>query len=158
MVAELSRSSFKAAFAAKNTPEDMASYLQQAFAPEVIAAEFSDLNNCFILAECGHEMAGYAKLHRASQEPCISTAQTIELERLYTATELIGCGVGGQLMLEAIRIAREERCESIWLGVWEHNTSAIRFYKRQGFLDVGSHAFMLGKDRQIDRIMELSLI
>ncbi len=157
-VAELSRLSFKAAFAAVNTPEDMASYLQQAFAPEVIAGEFSDLNGCFILAECGQELAGYAKLRRDSQEVCISATQTIELERLYTVTELIGRGVGAKLMQEAIRIAREEHCESIWLGVWEHNADAIRFYQRQGFLDVGSHAFILGEDRQIDRIMEFSLV
>ena len=61
-VAELSRSSFKAAFAAVNTPEDMNSYLQQAFAPEVMADEFSDMNSCFILAECGQELAGYKVL------------------------------------------------------------------------------------------------
>ena len=157
-VAELSVSSFSAAFAAVNSSENMASYLQQAFAPEVMAAEFSNPNNCFILAEYGEELAGYAKLRSDGEEPCISVTRAIELERLYTATELIGQGVGALLMQEVIRIARQEHCESLWLGVWEHNTDAIRFYQRQGFLDVGSHAFMLGEDRQIDRIMELSLL
>ena len=157
-VAELSISSFSAAFAAVNSPENMASYLQQSFAPEVMAAEFSNPNNCFILAEYGDELAGYAKLRRDSEEPCISANQAMELERLYTATELIGQGVGALLMQEAIRIARQEHCESLWLGVWEHNTDAIRFYQRLGFLDVGSHAFMLGEDRQIDRIMELHIV
>ena len=156
-VVELSVSSFTAAFAAVNSPENMASYLQQAFAPEVMVAEFSNPYNCFILAEYGDQLAGYAKLCSDSEEPCISVTRAIELERLYTATELIGQGVGALLMQEAIRIARQEHCESLWLGVWEHNTDAIRFYQRQGFLDIGSHAFMLGEDRQIDRIMELSL-
>jgi ribosomal protein S18 acetylase RimI-like enzyme len=157
-VAELSVSSFTAAFAAVNTPENMAFYLQQAFAPEVIAAEFSNPNNCFILAEYGDEFAGYAKLRSDSKEPCISATRAIELERLYTATALIGRGVGAQLLQEVIRIARQEHYESLWLGVWEHNTAAIRFYQRQGLSDVGSHAFMLGEDRQVDRIMELSLV
>jgi GNAT superfamily N-acetyltransferase len=157
-VAELSRSSFTAAFAAVNTPEDMASYLQQSFALEVMTAEFSDPNNCIILAESHQGLAGYAKLRRDSDEPCIKAARTIELERLYTAAELVGRGVGALLMQEAIRTARQEHYESLWLGVWEHNLDAIRFYQREGFLDVGSHAFMLGEDRQTDRIMELSLV
>jgi ribosomal protein S18 acetylase RimI-like enzyme len=157
-VAELSRSSFTAAFAAENTPEDMASYLQQAFALDVMKVEFSDPNNSIILAENRKELAGYAKLRRDSKEPCINATRAIELERLYTAAELIGRGVGALLMQEAIRTARQEHYESLWLGVWDHNSGAIRFYQRQGFLDVGSHAFMLGEDRQIDRIMELSLV
>ena len=157
-VAELSRSSFTAAFAAVNTPENMDSYLQQAFALEVMAVEFSNPNNCIILAESHQELAGYAKLRRDSEEPCVNTIRAIELERLYTAPELIGRGVGALLMQEAIRTARQEHYESLWLGVWEHNSDAIRFYQREGFLDVGSHSFMLGKDRQIDRIMELSLV
>lgn len=157
-ISELSVSSFTAAFEAVNSPENMASYLQQVFSREVMEAEFSNPNNFFILAEYGEELAGYAKLRSDSEEPCVRVTRAIELERLYTATELIGQGVGALLMQEAIRIARQEHCESLWLGVWEHNTGAIRFYQRQGFLDVGSHAFMLGEDRQIDRIMELPLL
>lgn len=85
-VAKLAVASFSAAFAAVNSPENMASYLQQSFAPEVMAAEFSNPNNCFILAEYGDELAGYAKLRRDSEEPCIGANQAMELERLYTAT------------------------------------------------------------------------
>ena len=155
-VAELSVSSFSAAFAAVNSPENMASYLQQSFAPEVMAAELSNPNNCFILAESDGELVGYARLRRDCEEPCISASHAMELERLYNATEIIGQSVGALLMQQVIRITRLEHCESLWLGVWEHNTAAIRFYQRQGFLDAGSHAFMLGEDRQVDRIMELT--
>ena len=42
---------------------------------------------------------------------------------------------------------------TIWLGVWEHNARAIAFYRRWGFADVGTTDFMLGRDRQTDRIM-----
>jgi ribosomal protein S18 acetylase RimI-like enzyme len=56
-----------------------------------------------------------------------------------------------------IKIAKSEGFTTLWLGVWEHNDRAIEFYKRQGFVDVGQHDFWLGKDRQIDRIMQLTL-
>jgi ribosomal protein S18 acetylase RimI-like enzyme len=45
----------------------------------------------------------------------------------------------------------------VWLGVWEHNTRAIRFYEAHGFSPAGSHDFFLGSDRQTDIIMRRSL-
>lgn len=154
---KLARSSFIATFAAVNTAEDMKDYLQRAFAVEVMQAELSDNHNSFIVAEIDAELAGYAKLRRGSHEPCITAEGHIEMERLYTATELIGRGVGAMLMQKSIEMARAERCEVLWLGVWEKNAAAIRFYQREGFIDVGSHPFMLGSDRQVDRIMQLAL-
>ena len=45
----------------------------------------------------------------------------------------------------------------IWLGVWEHNVSAIRFYERNQFQLFGKHSFILGSDEQTDLLMELHL-
>jgi ribosomal protein S18 acetylase RimI-like enzyme len=46
---------------------------------------------------------------------------------------------------------------SLWLGVWEHNTKAISFYKSLGFIPYGEHDFHLGSDRQRDILMRLEL-
>jgi hypothetical protein len=37
--------------------------------------------------------------------------------------------------------------------VWEHNPRAIAFYRKADFLDVGSTIYMVGPDRQVDRVM-----
>jgi ribosomal protein S18 acetylase RimI-like enzyme len=50
--------------------------------------------------------------------------------------------------------AKEQSKESIWLGVWEKNPSAIAFYESLGFKKVGQHTFLFGNDEQIDYIME----
>lgn len=42
---------------------------------------------------------------------------------------------------------------TLWLGVWEGNARAKAFYLKTGFVDVGSHVFMVGTDRQTDRIL-----
>ena len=41
----------------------------------------------------------------------------------------------------------------VWLGVWEFNPRAIRFYTRHGFKKVGDHKFVLGNDAQNDWLM-----
>lgn len=42
---------------------------------------------------------------------------------------------------------------SIWLSVWERNRRAMAFYVKSGFREVGSTAFILGTDRQRDRVL-----
>lgn len=41
-----------------------------------------------------------------------------------------------------------------WLGVWERNDRAIRFYARHGYERCGEHVFQLGDDAQTDYIMQ----
>jgi ribosomal protein S18 acetylase RimI-like enzyme len=41
----------------------------------------------------------------------------------------------------------------VWLGVWEFNPRAIKFYTRYGFKKVGVHPFVLGNDVQNDWLM-----
>jgi ribosomal protein S18 acetylase RimI-like enzyme len=45
----------------------------------------------------------------------------------------------------------------VWLGVWEKNARAIRFYTAWGFEKVGEQDFRLGNDLQRDWIMQKSL-
>jgi hypothetical protein len=41
----------------------------------------------------------------------------------------------------------------MWLGVWERNQRAIAYYRTWGFLEFGTHGFMLGKDLQWDILL-----
>jgi ribosomal protein S18 acetylase RimI-like enzyme len=41
--------------------------------------------------------------------------------------------------------------------VWERNRRAQAFYKKSGFVDVGTQTFLVGTDEQTDRVMELIL-
>jgi ribosomal protein S18 acetylase RimI-like enzyme len=56
-------------------------------------------------------------------------------------------------MTEALEQARRRGAAVLWLGVWERNPRAIRFYEKCGFADAGSQTFVLGSDPQTDRIM-----
>jgi nucleoside-diphosphate-sugar epimerase len=56
-----------------------------------------------------------------------------------------------------IDAARAAGARHLWLGVWERNPRARRFYEKCGFVDVGSQAFVLGSDPQTDRVMVTTL-
>jgi ribosomal protein S18 acetylase RimI-like enzyme len=57
-------------------------------------------------------------------------------------------------MEDCLAEARRRAHVSMWLGVWEHNPRAQRFYARFGFERVGEQVFLLDDDRQTDWIME----
>ena len=56
-----------------------------------------------------------------------------------------------------MQIAMNINAMYIWLGVWEKNTKAIRFYKKNGFIEFDKHIFNLGNDEQTDIMMKFRL-
>ncbi|CAN5789146.1 N-acetyltransferase [soil metagenome] len=159
LIAELAFKTFWDAFHEhpKNAPDDLASYMAQAFSLEQTRAELGDDANIFLIAEIEGEPAGYAKLTIGAIEKGITADRPIELNRLYSHQNFIGKGVGQTLMDECFDRGRSEGCDVMWLGVWEYNPRAQRFYEKNGFRIVGKHVFQLGSDPQIDLLMQREL-
>jgi GNAT superfamily N-acetyltransferase len=157
LLAELGAKTFTDSFAADNTPENTALYIERSFSPEIQHAQLSDPNVVFLIAEVDDQTVGYAKLNLNRDHESQENPKTMELERIYSIKELIGKGVGSELMQACIDEARQQGCDSLWLGVWEKNPRAIAFYKKWGFKEIGTHTFMLGNDPQRDFVMELRL-
>jgi GNAT superfamily N-acetyltransferase len=152
-IASLARETFVDSFAADNRPEDMAAYLAKAFGPSIQAMQLAEPSSLFMIAETGHQPAGYARLVEASAPACIDAKKPIQLSRLYVRKPWIGKGVGAVLMTACIDEAMRRRCDGIWLGVWGKNSRAIRFYNNWGFVQKGTQPFVLGSDRQTDLIL-----
>jgi ribosomal protein S18 acetylase RimI-like enzyme len=138
----------------KNAPHDLEAYMREAFSVEQIASELSDEKSLFLVAEIDGQLAGYAKLIFESTEPEIIAEWPVELSRLYSHQKYLGQGVGQTLMNACFARAKEAGRDIIWLGVWEYNPRAQRFYEKNGFRYVGKHTFLLGSDPQTDLLMQ----
>ena len=141
----------------KNHPDDMRVYMNEAFSVETIKSDLTDAKTVYLIAEIGGEAAGYAKIKLDARETGISGEKTLELCRLYALDEFIGKGVGKNLMLEIFKIAEETERDTVWLGVWEYNFRAQKFYEKFGFEKCGEHVFQLGSDPQIDWVFQKKL-
>jgi ribosomal protein S18 acetylase RimI-like enzyme len=159
ILTDLAYTTFWDAFAhhPKNAPDDLNHYMRQAFNQEQIASELADAKNIFLIAEIDGEAAGYSKIIIDNIEPGITATRPVELSRLYAHQKHLGQGIGQTLMNACFERARAENCDVMWLGVWEYNPRAQRFYERNGFRVVGSHVFLLGKDPQTDLLMQRDL-
>lgn len=129
--------------------------MDKTYTVEVFSAELADDDITYFVAEIEGELIGYAKLKRNSREEGVTGDNPIQLCRLYNLQEFIGKGVGKALTLKCLEFAGAHRHDTIWLGVWEGNTSAINFYRKFGFEKCGEHIFQLGEDPQNDWLMQL---
>ena len=157
LLATLGSQTFHDTFADQNKPEDMAVYLSEAFSPSKQAAELDKPNVIFLIAESAEVVQGYAKLQSGSSPACIKSERSIEIARIYVVNDWIGKGIGANLMRRCLDEAKERGFVTIWLGVWERNERAQRFYRDWGFKVVGEQSFQLGSDLQNDYVMERAL-
>ena len=153
----LSIKTYYETFADMNTPENMQAYLDEAFEVNKLLRELSDPNSTFLLLYLNELLAGYLKLNEAPSQTDMNDKTSLEIERIYVSSEFQGEGLGRYLMEQAIAVAAERNKAYIWLGVWEENKKAIRFYKRNGFYEIGTHSFVMGEDVQTDYVMRKDL-
>ncbi len=144
---------FISTFGPDNDPADMNIYLSGAFSDERQAAEIAAPDCVCLLVESASQIVGYAMLRIGASSIHVPDASSLEIQRLYVDASCHGQGVASRLMNECFEVARAHQATAVWLGVWERNARAIRFYSKHGFTDVGSQQFQLGSDLQTDRVM-----
>ena len=154
---QLSRDTFRETYAAFNTPENLQQYLEQNLSLEQLTAEQCHPQSDFYFAKMGNELAGFIKINFAGAQTTLNKANSLEIERIYVRKAFQGNSIGKQLFQKAVALARENKCTMLWLGVWEHNTKAMEFYKKMGLTVFDSHDFILGDDVQKDWLMQLEL-
>ncbi|HET9707738.1 MAG TPA: GNAT family N-acetyltransferase [Gemmatimonadales bacterium] len=156
-LAELAAATFRDAFGADNDPADLALHLARSYGVAQQTAELAHPAITTLVASVDAELTGYAQLRLGQPPACVTAARPLELWRFYVARPWHGRGVAQELMAAAIAAARGRGAASLWLGVWARNPRAQAFYKKSGFVDVGSQTFFVGTDPQTDRVMELIL-
>jgi ribosomal protein S18 acetylase RimI-like enzyme len=152
-----SKKTFYHFFGPLNDNANMDAYASTAFTHQRMLEELSNANSEFYFVMDENLIAGYLKLNFNDAQNEFKESDAMEIERIYVSEDQIGKGVGKQLLDFAIDIAQSRQFSYLWLGVWEHNHRALKFYERNGFKVFSSHPFVLGEDKQLDLLMKLQL-
>ena len=181
-IAKVGAATFALSFAHSMPTVDMQAYLEEAYTPTAISKEIASNQNQFFVArlkstegaETG-EVAGFIQMKLGTTDPCIPPdVQMCELHRIYVSPDYHGGGTGQLLVERGLSWAQDQvlgskrldlavdtmaseevkkRRAGIWLGVWEENVKAQRFYRRWGFERLGAHDFIMGGTTQTDFVM-----
>lgn len=150
----IGRETFSETFSSSNTKEDMAKYLADSFSIEKLTEELNNEHSEFYFAIIDDKVVGYLKLNFGSSQSEIQDSISLEIERIYVLQEYHGKKVGQVLYEKSMQVAEDKKMDYVWLGVWEENPRAIRFYQKNGFVEFDKHIFRLGDDEQTDIMMK----
>jgi GNAT superfamily N-acetyltransferase len=153
LLTELGATTFAETFESANTPEDFSAYMATAFGEDLQRAELEDPDTTVFFAERDGEAVGYVMLREGRAPSFVAADDALQIVRLYARQSVLGRGVGAALMQRALAEAAGRGKDAVWLGVWDRNDRAIRFYESWGFHHSGSQPFLLGFDLQTDLVM-----
>lgn len=154
---DLSKKTYQDTFGELCSEEIMQAYLNEAFSTEKINQELNNQNSAFYFAYDNESLVGYIKINDFPAQTDINDEKSLELERIYLLQEFQGRRYGEELLDKAVCIAERKKKKYIWLGVWNKNIKAIRFYTKNGFQTFGEHIFVMGNEQQNDFIMKKEL-
>lgn len=158
-LSRLARETFYDTFVGTCTDEDMRGYLAETYSVEKLRQELSDPEDLVFLAETANELdpepsgpVGYLRMKEGSEGlPSSKQWKALECKRLYVRKEFHRKGVAQLLMDHFMNYALQNHYEVVWLGVWEFNYRAQRFYSKYGFVPNGhSHPFPIQNTPQTD--------
>lgn len=153
----ISTQAFRETFQEVNTEEDMRIYLDKAFNLNQLKGEINNDHSAFYFAADALDIMGYLKINFGPAQTEKKDDNAVEIERIYVLKAYQGKQIGQMLFRQALQIAQERNASYLWLGVWEENTKAINFYKKNGLVPFDKHLFRLGNDEQTDIMMKLVL-
>lgn len=155
---EIGKQTFYEAFSSTNAQDDMNKYVEESFSLKRLTTELNNENSEFYFAKIDDNIVGYLKLNFGIAQTELKDDKALEIERIYVLKDFYGKTVGQILLDRAIEVAKNKNAEYIWLGVWEENPRAIRFYEKNGFVEFDKHIFKLGNDEQTDVMMKLKIV
>jgi len=153
VLSDIARESFYDTFTGTCTEDDMQGFLDTFFSPEKLLEEIREDGNQFYFAEAeGQPVAFIQFMEDYRSFPMMKKWKSVELKRIYVLSEFHGRSIARLLMEHLFHFAAENSYEVIWLGVWEHNDRAKRFYEKYGFRFSGhTHDFPIGNTPQTDQ-------
>ena len=154
---KIARETFSETFTDYNDQDNLKNYLDEKFTIVKLSEELVNPHSTFYFAQIGNEVVGYLKTNIGEAQTELKDLNAFEIERIYVLQTYHGKKVGQLLIDKALQEAKKTTCTYAWLGVWEENHRAIRFYSKNGFIKFDTHIFKMGDDEQMDWLMKLEL-
>lgn len=151
-LARLAQQAFTETFGHLYSQENLAAHLNSSCS-EAFFANALQQGDTILLACDGDTAVGYAK-YGAVGLPVEFHPEDAELHRLYVLQSHQGQGVGARLMDAAL--AAMSAAPVIYLGVWEENYKARKFYANYGFEDFGTYLYYVGRHVDNELILRRS--
>ena len=111
----------------------------------------------YLIVEVEGNAVGFAELREGKKIECMEGKNAIEIQRIYVIEPMKSKGIGKSLIEKCCEIGREKGYANIWLGVWDKNVEAQKFYEKIGMQNVGITDFSDGKNEFLNFVFAKEL-
>ncbi len=125
--------------------EDINFYVAEKYNDNAFKEELSDTRNIYHILYYNNHPAGYSKIIFDSPYPGSQIKNIAKLERLYLLKEFYNLKLGLALFQFNVDLSKRNNQMGVWLFVWKENQRAVNFYKKSGFVIIGSHDFKISE-------------
>lgn len=155
-LSRLGRETFTHTFGHLYPAEDLAAYLDKAYAPQVLGEETQGKDQFWRLVRdnrgraIAYIQAGPVGLPHPEADPQTQG----EIKRLYVHQEAQGSGLGKRLLELGLAFLKARYGDAPqWIGVWSENYRAQTLYEGYGFRRVGDYGFKVGGTTDLEFIL-----
>ena len=135
----IAKKTFYDTFTGTCSEDDMSDFLERFYNENTLAEEVENNNFQYFFAEFGEQIVGYILFSDGEVSfDEIKDSTALELKRLYVLNNYHGKGIAHEMMNFLLDYARAQGYDNAFLGVWEHNIKAQKFYQKHGFI-LSSH-------------------
>ena len=151
----IAKKTFYDTFTGTCTEDDMDHFLEKYYNENTLTKEVADSAMEYFFAEIEEEIVGYILFSDGKEDFAeIHGSNALELKRFYVVEAFHGKGIAQQMMQFFLEHAISQGYDNVFLGVWEYNMRAQKFYGRYGFVKTShTHAFPIGNTPQTDVYM-----
>ncbi len=146
LISEIAKQSFIESHGHSASVEDVNAFRDKTYSYDAIKEELDDLKNIYHVVWHDKRPAGYSKIifnfpYKESDQQNIT-----KLERIYLLKAFYDLKLGRELLQFNINLAKQNAQAGMWLYTWKENQRAIEFYKKHGFVIIGSYDFRISEN------------
>ncbi|AWH26303.1 GNAT family N-acetyltransferase [Stenotrophomonas sp. YAU14D1_LEIMI4_1] len=134
-------------------PQELDVFLQEHYGLAPQREELCDPRSAVWLLLDGEQVVGYLAAGANTLPHAEARDGDIELKRLYILAAHHNRGHGARLMDAFIAWLDQPQRRTLWVGVWEENVAAQRFYARYGCEKAGEYDFIVGSTHDREYIL-----
>jgi len=158
-LAEVAAATFALACPPHVTQASIDAFIAQVLSQVCFERYLGDDARDVLVAEDGGQAVGYAMTVAgdptdADVSAAVRHRPAVELSKIYVLPHGHGSGAARELMAAALETARSRGAAAVWLGVNQLNERAQKFYRKNGFRQVGTKRFLVGDRYEDDYVYE----